>query len=33
MNIGTKGISMKFGLMILALGIVGYLVINRERKN
>jgi hypothetical protein len=33
MNIGTKGISMKFGLMILALGIVGYLVINRQRKN
>ena len=33
MNIGTKGISMKFGLMILALGIVGYLIINRQRKN
>ena len=30
MNIGTKGISLKFGLIVLALGIVGYLAINKE---
>ena len=31
MNIGTKGISLKFGLVVLALGIVGYLAINRNK--
>ena len=32
MKIGTKAISMKFGLVVLALGVVGYMMIQR-RKN
>tara|TARA_R100001086_G_scaffold168818_1_gene91759 strand:+ start:253 stop:363 length:111 start_codon:yes stop_codon:yes gene_type:complete len=30
MNIGTKGISLKFGLIVLALGIVAFVAINRN---
>ena len=34
MNIGTKGISLKFGLVIIALGIVAFLAIkNKNGKN
>jgi len=32
MKIGTKAISMKFGLVVLALGVVGYMMMQR-RKN
>ena len=31
MKIGTKAISMKFGLVVLALGIVGYMMMQRRR--
>ena len=31
MKIGTKTISMKFGLVVLALGIVGYMIMQRRR--
>ena len=31
MKIGTKAISMKFGLVVLALGVVGYMMIQRRR--
>ena len=31
MNIGTKAISMKFGLFVLALGVIGYMVIQKGR--
>ncbi len=32
MNIGTKGISLKFGLVILALGIVAFLAIRNKNE-
>ncbi len=32
MKIGTKAISMKFGLVVLALGVVGYMMM-QKRKN
>jgi len=31
MKIGTKAISMKFGLVVLALGVVGYMIMQRRR--
>ena len=30
MNIGTQGISLKFGLVVLALGIVAFLAIQNK---
>jgi hypothetical protein len=30
MNIGTKGVSLKFGLVVLALGIIGYMVLQKR---
>ena len=33
MNLGTKGVSLKFGLVVLALGIVAYTIMQKRGRN